>query len=129
MSKFSAIEISSIVTLHPKVESRKFLGLFERTRYQPTHSPIESYRNYYDQREADLFQQIAESSNPGQRMIDMKEMQTSKSQDYRVDLCISHDCQFVAFQVFVRQQDEYAPYSKLCFLEGNDASAFENLLA
>lgn len=129
MSKFNAIEISGLVSLHPKVETRKFLGLFEQTRYQPTHSCIESYRNFYDAHEAEVFQQIADSNETKDILQTATEMQTSDHGDYRLDLCMSKDCQFAAFQIFERKQDQFVPYSKLCFLEGIQAEAFNNLLA
>lgn len=129
MSKFSAIEISSLVALHPKVEIHKFLGLFERVCYQPTRSSIESYRNFYDEPEAELLQRIAEAEDPRQCLGESLEIRTSADQRYRLDLCMSSDCQFAAFQVFECQHGEYVPYSKLRFLEGDQARVFESLLA
>lgn len=129
MSKFNTIEISNLVSLHPKVEKHKFFGFFERVCYQPTRSSIESYRNYYDIREADILQQIAEGDDPKTTLEAATEMQTSENGDYRLDICLSEDCQFAAFQVFERKQGEFVPYSKLCFLEGAQAEAFEDLIA
>lgn len=129
MSKFNTIEISNLVALHPKVEVHKFLGLFERVSYLPTRSNIESYRNYYDAREADVLQKIAEGDDPQTALEAAEEMQTSNNGNYRLDICMSKDCQFAAFQVFEREHGEFVPYSKLCFLEGNQAQVFENLLA
>lgn len=129
MSKFHTIEIANLVVLHPKVEVSKFLGFFEHVCYQPTHSNIESFRNYYDKTEATTLANIAEAEHPGPMMEQTAEVHTSSGNDYRLDLCLSADHQFAAFQVFARQQDEYVPYSKLCFLEGNCAAQFENLLA
>lgn len=128
MSKFNTIEISNLVALHPKVDVKRFFGLFERVTYQPTHSVIGSYRNYYTKEEADLFQQIAEEEDPELCLKTAQEVHTSASGNYRVDLCISEDCQFAAFQVFELQRGEYAPYSKLRFLEGESARVFENLI-
>ena len=129
MSKFNSIEISNLVALHPKVEVHKFLGLFERVSYQPTHSLIESYQNYYDAPDADVLQKIAEGDDPKETLEAAMEMNTVQTGDYRLDLCISKDRMFAAFQVFERQSDKFVPYSKLCFLEGDSANMFENLLA
>ena len=129
MSKFRTIGISSLVALHPKVEIHKFLGMFERVNYQPTHSAISSYRNYYNVREAELLQQIADTEQPAQGQASVTEIHTADNGDYRLDLCMSADCEFVAFQVFVRKRGEYEPFSKLCFLEGESARIFEDLLA
>lgn len=129
MSKFHTIEIADLVALHPHVEISKFLGFFEHVFYQPTHSNIESYRNYYAKTDANTLADIAEAEHPTQLMEQVSEMHTSTSNDYRLDLCMSADHQFAAFQVFARKQDAYVPYSKLCFLEGNCAAQFENLLA
>lgn len=129
MSKFNSIGISSIVALHPKVEIHKFFGLFERVSYQPTHSAIVSYRNFYGLQEAQVFLQIAETEDPTSCLKNAEEMQTVEDGDYCLDLCMSKDCQFAAFQVFERKKGEYIPYSKLRFLEGDSARIFENLLA
>lgn len=128
MSKFNAIEISNLVSLHPRVEIHKILGLFERVRYLPTRSAIQSYRNYYEATQAQVFQQIADSEDPETKLASASEMHTSENGNYRLDICLSADCQFAAFQVFVRQDESYIPYSKLCFLEGAQAKTFENLL-
>lgn len=129
MSKFSTIEISRLVSLHPKVERYSFLSFFEHACYLPTRSNIRSYRNYYDAREACLLQQIAEGNDPRTTLETVVGMQSSPSGDYRLDFCLSKDCQFAAFQVFERQSGEFVPYSKLCFLEGSQAQALENLIA
>lgn len=129
MSKFSTIEISRLVSLHPKVERHSFLSFFEHACYLPTRSDINSYRSYYDAPEAGLLQQIADGSDPKATLVTASGMQSSPNGDYRLDLCLSKDCQFAAFQVFERQSDEFVPYSKLCFLEGSQAQALENLIA
>lgn len=129
MSKFNSIEISRLVALHPDVEVSKLLGLFERVSYRPTHSRIESYRNYYGQHEAEVLQEIAEAEEPSHCLSTAAELQTVADGDYRLDLCMSADCMFAAFQVFELKGDGYEPYSKLRFLVGESARVFENLLA
>lgn len=129
MSKFNTIAISRFVALHPKVEIHKILGLFERVCYQPTRSSIQSYCNYYTADEATVLRHIAEGDDPRLALRSAQEIHTTDNGDYRLDLCLSGDCQFAAFQVFERKNNEYIPYSKLCFLEGEEASALENLLA
>lgn len=129
MSKFNSIEIAELVALHPKVETHRFFGLFERVSYQPTHSKIESFRNYYGAHEADLLQKIAESDDPEVQMSSAKEIHVAANGNYRLDICLSKDCKFVAFQVFQRQHNEFVPFSRLCILEGDQAKAFEELLA
>lgn len=129
MSKFNSIEIADIVSLYPKVETHKFFGFFERVMYMPTRSRIESYRNYYDAPEAHILHDIAEGEDARRSLSELPEMNTSESGNYRLDICMSNDCKFVAFQVFERNQNDFVPYSKLCILEGEQAQAFENLLA
>lgn len=129
MAKFSTIEISSLVSLHPKVEFYRFFRLFERVFYMPTRSSIESYRNYYNVREAELLLQIADGVDPCSTLDSAEKMPVSPNGNYRLDFCLSEDCQFAAFQVFERHSDEFVPYSKLCFLEGSQAKALEKLIA
>lgn len=128
MSKFNTIEISHLVGLHPKVESTKFLGLFERVVYQPTHSPIHSFRNYYDSQAANILLQISETASRQESLQRLSEIKTETSGNYRLDLCISDDHNFVAFQVFERQSTTFVPFTTLCFLEGPNAMAFEDIL-
>lgn len=132
MSKFTSIEMSDLVALHPKVESHKFLGMFEHVCYKPTNSKIESYRNYYNASEAEVLIRLSEEpeENFEQCISANKELQiTDNNAEYRMDLCLSHDCCFAAFQVFQLRQGEYTPVSKLRILEGEKAKSFENLLA
>lgn len=129
MSKFNAIEIARLVALHPKVDERRFMGLFERVVYVPTRSRIDSYRNYYGQHEADVLLNIAEAEDPRPFLGQAKEIHIDPQGRYRLDLCISADCCFAAFQVFEQRNGTFEPYSKLRFLEGEDARVFENLLA
>jgi len=129
MSKFNSIEISSIVSLHPRVEHNKHFGLFESVRYTPTRSSISSFRNYYSANDAKVLTDIAAGGDARKAMNQMKEISTQNEGKYRLDICISADCRFVAFQVFERQDKTFQPCSQLCFLEGDEASAFENLLA
>lgn len=131
MSKFSAIEISQLVALHPKVNNQKLFGLFERVRYVPTGSKIESYRNYYSAADAETLIRLSETSDDAiaQDLSNCSELPLSQEQDYRMDLCKSDDCQFVAFQVFRKKMGEYEAASKLRILEGELALKFENILA
>lgn len=129
MSKFNSIEISSIVSLHPKVEVHKFFGVFEHVCYSPTRSSIQSFRNYYDADAANILRDIATDSNTRTTIADIEEMRTSENGNYRLDICISKDCRFVAFQLFERRSTSFEPYCNLCILEGEQARAFENLLA
>lgn len=127
MSKFSNIQIAEIVALHPQVEVHKFFGLFEYATYQGTHSRIESYRNFYNKPEALSLVHIADA--PKESLLSASELQANPDGNYRVDLCISKDCKFAAFQVFERKGSDFEPFSKLCILEGEEASTFEKLLA
>lgn len=132
MSKFNEIEMSQIVICHPHVEQHKILGIFgNKVRYQPTKSLISSYRNYYNAKDGATFLTICEASSATTEecILASQEMKTTENGDFRVDLCISDDAQFVAFQVFERQKDEYNPISTIKFLEGDVAEKFEQLLA
>lgn len=131
MSKFSAIEISQLVALHPKVNNSKLFGLFERVHYSPTGSRIESYRNYYSAADAETLIRLSEIPDEAivQHLSQCSELPLSQQQDYRMDLCLSADHRFVAFQVFRKKDDDFEAASKLRFLEGELAQKFENILA
>jgi len=129
MSKFNSIEISNIVSLHPNVEVHKYLGVFEHVCYAPTRSSIQSFRNYYDAYAANVLRDIAIDEGSRTSITDMKELRTSENGNYRLDICISKDCRFVAFQLFERHSMCFEPFCNLCILEGEQARAFENLLA
>lgn len=128
MSKFDSIEIATIVALHPKVARHRFFGLFDRVYYQPTHSHIESYRNFYNSQEAKYLQEIAESKDPSALLTEAHDLQTSDQGSFCLDFCMSKDHNFIAFQVFEHNKQELIPFSKLCILEGAAARSFESLL-
>lgn len=132
MSKFEAIEMSKHVALHPKVEEHKILGLFGRHyQYAPTHSRLSSYRNYYNTADGESFLHLSEAPAEviGEQISTIGERNTTADGEYRLDMCLSDDARFVAFQVFKRNRGEYEPVSIIRFLEGDEAQSFEQLLA
>ena len=131
MSNFDAIEMSKHVALHPKVEARKFLGLFGRQyQYVPTHSRLSSYRNYYNATDGESFLHLSEATAEviSQQIRSIGERNTTDNGEYRLDMCLSADACFVAFQVYKLQGGDYVPVSIIRFLEGDDARNFEQLL-
>ncbi len=132
MSKFEALEMSQHVALHPRVEAQKFLGLFgQHYLYTPTRSRISSFSNYYDTNDGEAFLRISEASEEEicEQINRMGERQVTGQGEYRLDLCISADARFVAFQLYHRQRGEYQAVSIIRFLEGDTAQCFEQLLA
>lgn len=132
MSKFSLIELSNTVALHPKVSIVKgFFGLTEKAVYTPTRSKIESYENYFNHEVGMEIKQIIDApiEKVEETINSLPDFKNEANGDIRMDICISHDHRFVAMQLNQLSGEKYEPISKVCFLEGDPAEKFEAKLA
>ncbi len=132
MSKFSLIELSNTVVLHPNVSVVKgFFGFSEKAIYTPTRSKIESYENYFTKEVGLAIKQIidAPTDKIEETIESLPDFACEEKGDIRMDICISHDHKFVAMQLNENDGKEYQPFSKVCFLEGKSAEMFEAKLA
>ena len=132
MSRFSLIEMSETVELHPKVSIVKgFLGLRKKAIYSPTKSEIESYENYFNKEVGMQIKQIidAPTDKVEETIQSLPDFESENRGEIRMDICISHDHKFVAMQLYHLQGEKYEPMSRISFLEGDTAELFEAKLA
>ena len=102
MSKFNKLDMAKEVAKHPQIVLKNhFFGLFGNTVYAPTSSEVESYSNYYEDKEAFLFRNLidASASDLEQNLKPLEDVETKEDGKYRLDLCVSHDGQFIAMQL------------------------------
>ena len=132
MSRFSLIELSETVELHPKVLVKKgIFGLSKKAYYSPTKSQIESYENYFCKEVGMQIKQIIDApiEKVDETIQSLPDFENQKTGDVRMDICISHDHKFVAMQLYRLENGNYEPFSKISFLEGESAELFEAKLA
>ena len=102
MSKFNKLDMAKEVAKHPQIVLKNhFFGLFSNTVYAPTSSEVESYSNYYQDKDALLFRNLidASASDLEQNLKPLEDVETKEDGKYRLDLCVSHDGQFIAMQL------------------------------
>ena len=95
MSKFNKLDMAKEVAKHPQIILKNhFFGL-------PTSSEVESYSNYYQDKDALLFRNLidASASDLEQNLKPLEDVETKEDGKYRLDLCVSHDGQFIAMQL------------------------------
>lgn len=129
MSKFYALEMAAQVAKHPHIAEKKgLLGLWTSVVYQPTGSKVGSYCNIYDEASAASIKQIMQCpDNELDSMISqMKEWQCCDKGNYRLELCISGDAQFIAMHLTNSDGREILP---IRYFEGKKAALIDSLLA
>lgn len=129
MSRFEAIDLSQAVAQCGKVKRQRSL-FGTHTVYLPTSSRIDSYRNYFGEQEGSSLLQLAKAQTEETTSIleQLNELKTDDKGTIRMDLCISRDHQFIAFQLFRQSAEAYTPISKVTYLEGHSAELLEDKL-
>lgn len=129
MSKFESIALSLTVVQSGKVNWQK--GLFGKyAAYAPTHSRVDSYRNFYAEQEAERVLQLinASADEADSQLEQLAGLNTIDKGPVRMDLCMSRDHQFIALQLFRQSAQGYVPISEVTYLEGRRAELFEDKL-
>lgn len=129
MSKFFALNMAREVAKHPSIKQRHYLfGLIHSTVYVPTNSAVESYSNYYNEADARLFKNLIESpSDQLQANVEsLTKVECTPGANFRLDLCISHDGQFVAMQLNHVVNEVVTHITPIRYFEGKDAETVDN---
>jgi len=112
------------VAKHPQIILEKhFFGLLQDTVYAPTSSEVESYSNYYKDNDAQLFKNLidAPASELEQNLKSLEDVETNDEGKYRLDLCISHDGQFIAMQLNKVEDDVTTHVTPVRYFMGKEA--------
>ena len=132
MSRFFSVEIASTVSEHPHVSIKKsFFGLFANAYYNVTNSQIDSYENSYSR---ETGERIKPLFSVGDKYVigctkDIGSLHQQPNGNYRLDICISRDRQFIALQLFHFENLMYRPVTDVRYFEGEQAEAIEKLFA
>jgi len=130
MSKFSALEMSKEVAKHPMIsKSHGIFGHFQHAIYKPTDSQVESYSNYYSKSDAEQIRDFINSSDQvlDEEIAAFPQMSSDTNSAFRLDLCISHDCQFLAMQLNHVSETGIIHITPIRFFEGAQAQKVEDL--
>lgn len=132
MSLFFSVEMASAVSKHPHVSIKKSLfGLFAKAYYNVTKSQIGSYENSYSR---ETGERIKPLFSIGDKYVigctkDIGLLHQQPNGNYRLDICISRDRQFIALQLFHFENLMYRPVTDVRYFEGEQAEAIEKLFA
>lgn len=129
MSQFYALKMASEVLSHPHIVAKKGLfGFGQKVIYQPTGSKVESYSNLYDDERASQIRALLDSKGADllSMLRSMGEIECCVNGKYRLDLCVSHDNQFVA--MLLANADGSAP-TAIRYFEGEEAKMVEQIFA
>ncbi len=130
MSKFLALNMANEVAKNPQVSLEKSVfGLHTSAQYQPTHSKIDSFSNFYGTTGRDILERILDSKNVDDAIESVNEIECDESGKYRLDLCISRDHKFIAMQLNEVTDSAEKHLSPIRYYEGEDAEKIENLFA
>lgn len=132
MSRFFSVEMASAVSKHPHVSIKKSLfGLFAKAYYNVTKSQIGSYENSYSRETGERIKPLF--SIEDKYVIgctkDIGLLHQQPNGNYRLDICISRDRQFIALQLFHFENLMYRPVTDVRYFEGEQAEAIEKLFA
>ena len=130
MSRFYTLKMAREVAEHPMIADQEHLfGLIHNVVYKPTSSKIESYSNYYAEEDARLFKNLIEGKddNLKNELDPLAKVMCSDSSLFRLDLCVSHDCQFIAMQLNHVNGEEITHITPIRYFEGNDALAVNEI--
>ncbi len=130
MSRFYNLDMAKEVAKHPQITLEKHLfGLFEDTVYAPTSSEVESYSNYYTDADAQLFKNLIEGpiSDFDKNLKPLETVETTDDSKFRLDLCISHDGQFIAMQLNKVENDVTTHVTPVRYFMGKDAEKVDQI--
>jgi len=130
MSNFTTLPMAKEVAKHPSLsQSRGFLGYFKHTFYAPTGSMLQSYSNYYKESDARLFKQLIET--PSEKLLQyvpsLQEVDDSDESNFRLDICVSQDGQFMAMQLNHVDGEAITHITPIRYFEGKEALTVDSI--
>lgn len=130
MSKFYELAMSKEVSKHPSIkETHGFLGCFKRAIYSPTSSIVESFSNYYKECDAKLIKKLIDGKDDeiDRNLEALSGIDCTKDASFRLDLCISHDSQFIAMQLNHEANGTLTHITPIRYFEGAMAQKVEDI--
>jgi len=130
MSKFFALEMAHEVARHPQlVTCNGFLGWGQKVVYRPTESPVESYSNYYSMEDAEKVRDLINCTDPSfdTQLGSCHDLPLKEFSTFRLDLCISHDSQFIAMQLNHVAEGKITHITPIRYFEGSQAEKVDDI--
>lgn len=128
MAKISKLEMGAEVLSNDNITTRKsFFG--ETVIYTPTSSKVKGYQKEYSSSDGQLAQRILSADEGKLESLLMQARGALKPAigNTRIDMCISTDRQFAAFQVFKFVNLSYHRDSAVKIYEGDRAQFLADL--
>lgn len=129
MSSIKSLEMAAAVSENPNIEIKKSL-FSTKAIYTPTQSKCKAVVLEYSLPAGERVQKLL--NMPAEKMADDIEKNgkpvAGANGNFRLELCISDDNKFCAFQLFRFGDFRYKPVSEPCFYEGKDVEAIAKLL-
>ena len=128
MAKVSKLEMAPQVLNHSNITIQKSLP-GEKVIYTPTGSRVKAYQREYASSDGQLLQRIFNASDDQLEALVEKSRGVVKSAigSTRVDMCISADRQFAAFQMFKFLNLSYQRDGNVRIYEGYTANLIADL--
>jgi len=130
MSKFFALEMAHEVANHPQlIKKTGFFGWHQKVVYRPTDSPVESYSNYYSMEDAEKVRDLINSTDMcfDSKLGSCTELPLQDNSTFRLDLCISHDSQFIAMQLNHVSDGSITHITPIRYFEGKQAQMVDDI--
>ena len=124
MANFNHMEIASTVAAHPNIYVKHgFLGFSTKVYYRPSLSEVDCIRNYYTIATGNALLQFLTKfqNNPNCAENAQLKMEFDPNGNYCMEMCASHDRQFIALQLFRYSDLEYNAITDIIILEGREA--------
>ena len=128
MAKVSKLDMAQAVLNHSNITTQKSL-LGEKVIYTPTGSKVKAYQREYTSSDGQLAQRILAAPEAKMEPLVAKARGVIKAAigSTRIDMCISADRQFAAFQVFKFLNLTYQRDSDVRIFEGYTANLLADL--
>lgn len=128
MANLRKLEMGQEVLNHSNITIQKSL-LGEKVIYTPTGSKVKAYQREYSSSDGQLAQRILNAPEGNIEPLVAKARGVIKAAigSTRIDMCISTDRQFAAFQMFKFLNLSYQRDSVVKFFEGDSAKLLADL--
>ena len=131
MTNINNLEMGFSISNHPHILVRKTLfGLRKQLVYQPTQSLVDVIINDYNEENGALVERVLRASKDKleETVKTVGKVQKASISNMRLEVCLSRDHHFAAFQLFRFSDFKYHPITDVRCFEGKDASLVAQML-
>lgn len=131
MAKIKNLEMAQNLSNNLNINIIKgFLSFGSKAIYTPTNSVLRAIINYYNAEEGEKLVKLLKLSDEqfAKEVKSMKRPHQQVMSNYRLEICITDDKQFVAIQMFGYADFKHSALTELRYFEGETAEAITKLL-